>query len=65
MRELALAPLVLDPSGHPRLAEEKEAARNLGEVSDMSAKYGTVIELEGGRGMVGLGEMAASLMQKE
>ena len=65
VRELSLAPLVLDSSGHPRLAEEEEAMRILGEVSEMSAEYGTVIELEGGRGMVGLGEKAALSMQKE
>ena len=65
VRELALTPLVLDSSGHPRLAGPEDAARILGEVSDMSAEYGTVIELEGGRGMVGLEEKAALSMQKE
>ena len=65
VRELALVPLMLDSSGHPRLAEEEDAARIVGGVSDMSAKYGTAIELAGGRGLVGLREQAALSMQKE
>lgn len=65
VRELSLTPLVLDSSGHALLAGPEDAARILGEVSDMSAEYGTVVELEGGRGMVGLGEKAALSMQKE
>ena len=63
VRELSLMPLVLDASGHPRLAEEEEAMRILGEVSGSSAEYGTVIELEDGRGLVRLKEKAALLMQ--
>ena len=63
VRDLALVPLVLGSSGHPRLAEEEDAMRILGEVSGSSAKYGTQIEFAGGRGLVRLGEKAALSMQ--
>ena len=59
VRELALAPLVLNSSGHPRLAEPEETKRIVGEVSDLSVKYGTVIEFTGSRGLVRLREKAA------